>query len=472
MGKYKVRVVNAELDEVRPFQDLIRRKGEEFSVSNIERPPIDLEELARFYDTNTWHRRCCIIKATTATAYGYTIISVTKDENKEDRARLVHFLQNCYEEGSLVDLLEKILKDYEALGNAYIEVLRNLKGEIVGLNHVPALWVRILKNEIGYVYTEGDTPIFFKKFEDTERRSKYTFEFTDDIEEEATEIIAFKNYSISSPFYGIPDFITSLTAMKGLEEVAKYNLDFFSNATVARHILMFTGKEELPPSVIESINNYLKGLKRVPHASLVIDAPPETELKDIRLTEDIEDASFLNYRNASKEEIITAHGVPPRMVSIMEAGRLGSGSEAEEQRKQFYELVISPLQRKLEYLINEKIIRRGLGIHSYQIKLNNPSLTAETEEAKIHRTYYLMGVLSPNEIRKMKGLDPIENEYADYHWVNGNFPIELLNKNQDLSVFKVDKKLNILQEDEWREKPPEERGDGSIKDLQVLENED
>ncbi len=66
-----------------------------------------------------------------------------------------------------------------------------------------------------------------------------------------------------------------------------------------------------------------------------------------RLDVEDRDLGFVEGRKSLRDEIVSAHGVPPRMLGIAAPGQLGATGEMQGQMEAFREVVIRPRQRLL-----------------------------------------------------------------------------------------------------------------------------
>ena len=55
------------------------------------------------------------------------------------------------------------------------------------------------------------------------------------------EIIHIKKYCPTTGFYGIPDIVAAKQAVAGNEFAARFNLDYFENKAVPRHVIILKG---------------------------------------------------------------------------------------------------------------------------------------------------------------------------------------------------------------------------------------
>jgi len=123
-----------------------------------------------------------------------------------------------------------------------------------------------------------------------------------------------------------------------------------------------------------------------------------------------DEAAFLDYRKANRDEILMVHRVPPSKITIVENANLAN---SRDQDKTFREQVIRPEQRRIEYQIN-RMIREQMGIGDWEFRFRQADLGEEREEAEIARIYADLGVWTVDEIRQQQGLEPlIQSEESD-----------------------------------------------------------
>jgi capsid portal protein len=127
----------------------------------------------------------------------------------------------------------------------------------------------------------------------------------------------------------------------------------------------------------------LKGVENA-HKTMLLSVPfpkDEAEIKFEKLMVDLKDLPFDNLSQATREENLAAHGVPPRLVGIVTAGQLGGGSEMEGQMLSFIEMKVKP---RMAYLENRvKLILRDQGLpEEFRLKGITPSIPREQAEAQ------------------------------------------------------------------------------------------
>lgn len=121
---------------------------------NILLPPFDLFTLAMLPEHNSELTPVIETMETNIDGFGYHLISridlhakdvppeIVRDVKRE-KVRLTNFFNYANMRDSYTMLRRKMRKDLEATGNAYWEVIRNLKGDIQGFEHIPSYQVRL-----------------------------------------------------------------------------------------------------------------------------------------------------------------------------------------------------------------------------------------------------------------------------------------------------------------------------------------
>ncbi len=360
-----------------------------------------LDALAELYETNATHKACVDAKVVNCVGLGYRFAPVSSGARKtssDNLALLEHLFANCNPEMTFTEVMRAIWTDVECLGNGYMEVTRNSLGSIDGFYHVPATTIRIKPDDEGFVQLRGTQKRHF--------RSLGAEVLTDPVSDEPqNELIHFKKYTPQSGIYGIPDIVAALAAAAGDRAAREYNIDFFEHNAVPRMAIIIEGGQ-LSQELLAQIQNYMQTeIKGSGHKTLVLDVPgADTKVRIEPLTVGQHDeAAFLDYRKANRDEILMVHRVPPSKITIVENANLAN---SRDQDKTFREQVIRPEQRRIEYQIN-RMIREQMGIGDWEFRFRQADLGEEREEAEIARIYADLGVWTVDEIRQQQGLEPL-----------------------------------------------------------------
>lgn len=404
---YIMKIDGKEVEVTRQLMD------DQFNYDQYEciAPPYNFDALEYFFETNTWHARSCRLKSACTVGLGYVFQLIkNKQEDIKEKEKLEEFFKNCNPEETFGEILEKFMLDYEYLGNAYLEIIRNLSGEIVRIYHIPAATIRVRKDQDGYVQMRDTRYVFFKKFGDL---SKYNIhgkiESDTLVNKLATELIHFFQYSPKSTYYGVPEWLAASAAMLGTEKANDYNIQFFDNNAVPQFAVI-VHKASLGRPVKDTIAQYFRQeIKGKSHKTLVLEVPGEGELELKELATDPKEQSFRFYRLDNRDEVIAAHGVPPRMVGIISPGSMGGKGDPEGQKEAFLSQIIRPLQSRLNHRINKLLIGNGIGALNYEFVLESLNPNNDNDDSERHDRLLKIGVLTIQEVRDAMRLPRYEN---------------------------------------------------------------
>lgn len=157
------------------------------------------------------------------------------------------------------------------------------------------------------------------------------------------------------------------------------------------------------------------------------------------------DLDFLELLKFGRDMIVSAYGVPPSKVGIIETSNLGNGS-GESQDKTFRD-VLSAYSTIIEVSINKALRESGF---RERFRFNLPDIEDKLRRAQIEQIQIQSGVVTVNEVRDGYNLTPVE-------W--GNYPLQQNQLNtmsdwnsEDMMSFKRYKnnvyRANLLSE--WR----------------------
>ena len=396
-------------------------------------PLYNLEALAQLLEINTYHYRATKTKARDVAGLGWRLIPSEEVEEPDPEQKDIAqtFLKYCNPILTFTEITDRVMVDFEATGNGYYEVIRDNEGEkVVGLEHIPAHTVRIHSDMERYVQIRGSRKVWFKRFGLDKDVHVITGEFfekgTLKPEERANEIMHLKNYTSRSDYYGIPDIIPALPAILADREQQEYNISFFENHAIPAYAVTISGAE-LDEETERQIKQFFqRDLKKNNHSTLVLTAKKSDTDYDSEpvkfefhaLNTEIKEASFRMYRQDNRDEVLSAHGVPPYRAGITVEGSLG-GSTAKESTEIYKQSIIKPKQEMLEARINRFILQEGLGVYDWVFKFNEIDTRDEEKQINRLKTLFDIGALSPNMIREELGEERVEDPNMDRHFIYG-----------------------------------------------------
>lgn len=322
-------------------------KSESKNGYGLIEPFFSFDKLLDMFYINTYHRRCIMLKA--------ALLSNIEDGSK---------LENQYMTPK--DLLYAFVLNAEIYGNAFLEICRDK------LYILPTIEARV--NENREVYQQ--------------KNSKIT-------KLDAAHLLY---YSPKSRYYGEPDYLAALLPILINAKADSFNDSFFNNSARADKAIVFENAEPDEGQIKafkEFFGSNFKGYENA-HKTLVVTAMGENakvRFEDLSKTDDL---SFEKLKNINKDEIIAAHGVPPRMVGVMSAGTLGGGGELIGQLHSFNELTIIPKQEQIEWFFYQ------IG---FPIKLKPIDVTNFKDDSDLVTNLVSSGILSLNEARAILGYE-------------------------------------------------------------------
>ena len=310
----------------------------EGSMPGLVYPPLPFADILNLTYSNAFHTQCIALKAEMAAGLEYEAPKACEG-----------FLEAIAGEENFMDILGRVAWDLECIGNGAIEIARDAKGRIGEVYHVHAhtLYVRSDGSSLAGYTQDADIPVDFDKFGENGERN---------------EILHFKKYTPLSTWYGMPEWVAALEALRLDQQKKIFYSSFFGNSAVPALAVVLEGAEfdsETETRLKAGFDN-MKGVDNA-FRTLLLSIPFENAtIKFEKLMADFKDMPFDKLTQATREEILAAHGTPPRLVGIITAGSLGGESEADAQLRNFVETKIKPRIKYLERRV--KLLLRDAGL--------------------------------------------------------------------------------------------------------------
>jgi len=416
-----------------------------YGARGIVEPLYNPTQLVTLTEVNVYHNRCCKQKALDVAGSGFSIQPTTKGKGSEaNKKKLEDFFKNRVPHGTW----QKAAQDFEEVGYAGIELVRynnNPKAEPKTAVYIPAHTFRIHKDKTKFLQERGTGKVWFKNIEyEGEIDSNTGDSFNTDAPQSpealgrrANELLYLTNHTARSDYYGFPDSIPAIPTMYGEQGRATYNVAFFENYGIPTYAITITGdfdegeRDETSGLTLleEQLQEQLQSIQENPHSTMVISIPSRDGLEKSNvgvefqpLSTETKDASFRLYRMDNRDEVITAHGMDPYRIGVMQAGSLG-GNTAIESKKNYKNGVIQPRQQLWEDAINRYIVEGAFGITDYRFVFNPIDLEDEESDLAIMKDLFQMAAVTPSQLIKTFGerfgLEPVEHPALDAHYLNG-----------------------------------------------------
>ena len=348
-----------------------------------------------------------------------------------ERARLDAFFSSCTQDYSFVELRRRTRRDLEVTGNAYWEVLRNGRGEVARLVHVPSHSVRLLPLEgqsidvtervrsspvsfeamatrrrfRRFVQVLGQERVFFRAFGDPRVLSRVTGREGDG--PPATEMIHFVVHSPRSP-YGAPRWIGTLLSVMGSRQMEEVNFLYFDNKSVPPLALLVSGgrlSEASVPRIERFIEENLKGRENF-HRILILEAEgptgdgpaPKIELRPLTDAQQ-KDALFAQYDDANRDKV----GVAFRLPRLLRGDSRDYNRAVADAQLYFTETqVFQPERAEFDHFINHRLFVE-MQIRFWRFRSQAPVARDPERMTAMVEKLVRVGVLTPEEGRHLAG---------------------------------------------------------------------
>lgn len=316
--------------------------------------------------------------------------------------RIENFFVEVFPGQSFTTLRKQLRRDLETTGNAYIEVMRDRKGDMVFLRYVRAKDVRLVKlddpiekdvkitrndkqvtvtmlaTERRYAQIVGNKVVFFKEVNATRHLHKKEglWEGSEALESDtnaiepqdrANELIHLTMIpDIRSP-YGVPRWIPQLPSVLGSRKAEEHNLEYFNSGGIPPVLVTIAGGQAAEEGA-KTLEQFFSGqatnkqravIMEVENVGGSLDKEGSGTKIDVHRfgAEKVSDSMFENYDARSEKRVRRAFRLPPLFVGQAEdfsfATAFASYTVAEAQvfqpeRSEFDEMVNNIIMPELD----------------------------------------------------------------------------------------------------------------------------
>jgi len=380
--------------ELQPSSNSYLQGWEAKDKKDGRQPGVSYTALQAVYKKESWVRACIDVITRTATSNGYRLLAEDTAELIDPRSKefspIINLLAQPNPNDTLEEILAEICIDLHIYGDAYLEIVRDNKGSPVAIYNVYAPSIRVKVDAHGTVlgYVQKPMGILSGK--------------SNVVNFEANEIAHFRLPNPGNEVYGLSP-IESLDIVIETDLYAQdYNLHFFKNHAVPRlHVDLANCTLPQLKRTREYFAHEIKGAKNA-HKTMIT----EGGAKVTAIGTSPNDMEFLKQRKFSRDEICSVFGVPPMKLGIFEDVNRASSKEAD---KSFKSEKVIPLQRMIAKKFNSTIIKEFDKIGD-KVKFGfiEIDLRDAKEQADIDKIDIESGVLTKDEVRKKRGLPPLE----------------------------------------------------------------
>lgn len=297
-------------------------------------------------------------------------------------------------------------------GNAYAQIIRNGKGEVVALYPLMPNRMTVDRDENGRLYYK-----YYRGSDEAIRNKEY-------------EVILSPYDVLHIPGLGFDGLVgySPIAMAKNAIGLAiateEYGAKFFANGAAPSGVLEHPGTLKNPDKVRESWNATFGGSHNANKVAVL-----EEGMKYTPISISPEQAQFLETRKFQINEIARIFRVPPHMVGDLEKS---SFSNIEQQSLEFVKYTLEPWLVRWEQSMVRSLLSPSEK-REYFIKFNVDGLLRGDYASRMsgYATARQNGWMSANDIRELENLDRIPTEDGgDLYLINGN-----MTKLADAGIF-------------------------------------
>ena len=297
-------------------------------------------------------------------------------------------------------------------GNAYAQIIRNGKGQVVALYPLMPNRMSVDRDNKGHLFYQ------------------YQMQDSDAPTAKSGTVILKPSDVLHIPGLGFDGLVGySPIAMAknaiGLSiATEEYGAKFFANGATPSGILEYPGTVKNPEAIRESWNAGFGGSSNA-HKVAVL----EEGMKYTPIAISPNEAQFLETRKFQIDEIARIFRVPPHMVGDLEKS---SFSNIEQQSLEFVKYTLEPWIVRWEQSLNRALLSETEKA-AYFVKFNVDGLLRGDYQSRMngYATARQNGWMSANDIRELENLDLIPDELGgNLYLINGN-----MTKLQDAGIF-------------------------------------
>ena len=326
-------------------------------------------------------------------------------------------------------------------GNAYAQIIRNGKGEVIGLYPLMPDRMKVDRDDNGkiiYEYMMSDSDVSFGK-----KGSVRLY---------PSEVLHIPGLGFDG-LVGYSPIAMAKNAIGMAIATEEYGASFFANGATPSGILEYPGTVKDPEAMRDSWSKGFSGNNS--HKVAIL----EEGMKYTPISISPNEAQFLETRKFQINEIARIFRVPPHMVGDLEKS---SFSNIEQQSLEFVKYTLDPWVARWE----QAIVRRLLTDDEkkkYYVKFNVDGLLRGDYQSRMngYATARQNGWMSANDIRELENLDRIPSEDGgDLYLINGNMlPLKRAGAFAGEEGKEENESEEVLEVEEQGEKPKRGRSD-------------
>lgn len=287
-------------------------------------------------------------------------------------------------------------------GNAYAQIIRNGKGEVVALYPLMPNKMQVDRNENGELYY-----IYTRSSDEAKTMEGVTVYLT------PRDVLHIPGLGFDG-LVGYSPIAMAKNAIGLAIATEEYGAKFFANGAAPSGVLEHPGTIKDPSRLRENWNSTFGGSANSGKVAVL-----EEGMKYTPISISPEQAQFLETRKFQIDEIARIFRVPPHMVGDLEKS---SFSNIEQQSLEFVKYTLDPWVIRWEQSLSRALLNEDEK-RKYFFKFNLEGLLRGDYESRMsgYAVARQNGWMSANDIRELENMDKIPAEDGgDLYLINGN----------------------------------------------------
>lgn len=329
-----------------------------------------------------------------------------KEDGGKERAidnNLYHLLHDeLNKEMSSFIFRETLMTHLLLWGNAYAQIIRNGKGEVVALYPLMPNKMQVDRDENGELYY-----IYTRSSDEAKTMDGVTVYLT------PRDVLHIPGLGFDG-LVGYSPIAMAKNAIGLAIATEEYGAKFFANGAAPSGVLEHPGTIKDPSRLRENWNSTFGGSANSGKVAVL-----EEGMKYTPISISPEQAQFLETRKFQIDEIARIFRVPPHMVGDLEKS---SFSNIEQQSLEFVKYTLDPWVIRWEQSLSRALLNEDEK-RKYFFKFNLEGLLRGDYESRMsgYAVARQNGWMSANDIRELENMDKIPAEDGgDLYLINGN----------------------------------------------------
>jgi len=453
---------------------------EVYSAGDWITPSNDLRGLRNLVKNSTILPQCIRAYKNNIAGFGIGVRYIEDGEETPEKAAEFSRAQEIIEllniEQDTKEVFEDIVEARETYGIAYLEVIRNLAGEVVQIDfikdtpsirktkplapYIPSIYyyhgqqLERKKRYCKYRQEIGGKTVYFREFGDPRIMDRRDGKYLEDgetleLDYQANEIMEF---AIGTEPYGEVRWIGQVLGVDGSRKAENLNNNYFRNG---RHtpLMIIVKNGTLTDDSFEKLQGYMNDIKGEAgqHAFIILETESSDGHTDFEQQEksDIEikdlasilqkDELFQGYLDNNRRKVQSAFQLPDLYVGYTTDFNRATAQTAQEVTE---EQVFQPERKSLAWAINNRLLN-GYQFQYVEAYFLEPNVSNPDDLYKLLTVCNNAGGLTPNKAKQIlfEAYGEVAEDYSE-EW--GNIPLAY-NKTQGSTGFDLGSLTTSLQ---------------------------